>query len=246
MKRFLLVFSTLLTLFLAFADALTDKTMSKISRDTKTYISAECRAQTEQEAYEKALENLSMQISDYMKEHYGALSDAVYLSEVSSLYQRLSSHSEGSRYRVMLYVKKDNLKPMGNKDSALVLAKNDNDNYEAIPMVTHEPIIIRDTVTVVNVVEKPLHPIVSMIMACDTKDAFSTMLTQLRKENKISGAAVYPLSNDYYIAIVSATNKIETFIHVMDNEWTDIATGKIISPSKYNIGFSAYWFTLSN
>lgn len=244
MKRFLFAFIALWSVSFTFADALTDKTMSKIRQDIKTYIWAEDRATTEQEAYDNAMRDLSAQIADYMKAQYGETPDAVYLSDLSSIYQRLSSHRDGSRYHVMLYVKKSDLKPMRNADNAVVLAKNEQNTYEPIPTAKPEPIVVTDTVTVVNVVEKPLNPTVSRIMSCDTKDALSATLTQLRKENKLSGAAVYPLSNDYYLAIVSPSDHVIAYIHVVDGEWTDLSSGKKVSPYAYKIGFTAYWFTL--
>ena len=244
MKRLLFAFILLWSMGFAFADVLTDKTMSKISRDTKTYISADCRATTEQEAYDNAMKELSAQIADYMKSQYGESPDAVYLSDVSSIYQRLSSYLDGSRYRVLLYVKKSDLKPMGNNDNAVVLAKNEQDSYEPIPPVKSEPIVVTDTVTVVNVVEVPLNPTVSRIMSCDTDDSLAKVLTQLCKEGEISQAAAYPLANDYYLAIVSPSNNIIAYIHIVDGKWTDLTTGKKVSPYAYSIGFTAYWFTL--
>lgn len=246
MKRLLVVLIFLVSFNgLMYADVLTDKAMRKISRDTRTYISGESRAATEQDAYDQAMESLSSQISKYMKEKYGETPDAVYLTELSSLYQRLDNRIAENRYRVMIYVKKSDIKPMGSISNAVVLTKNENDTYEAISPTDVKQIVVKDTVTVVDVVEVPLDPTISLLIQHTSKSTFIQALTNLSNENKIGNAAKFPLSDfeDFYVAIIDSFDNVVLYAHVVNGKWLNVANGIEITPNEYK-QYSAYWFTL--
>lgn len=246
MKKYLL--SILFILFAATvvnADILTDKAMSKISRDSKTYLYGDYRGATEQEAYDGALSQLSTKIDDYLKSMYGESPTAVYLPELSSLYHRFDNQIAENRYRVMLYVKKSDIKPMKNADGAIVIAKNDQNVYETIPTSKSEPIVVTDTVEIVTVIEKPINPTVSNLMQHRSKDDITSALTEMVKSHKIREAAKFPIAsiNDYYLAIINSKNEIVMFVHVLNGDWIDLATGDIIDPNNFS-DCSSYWFTL--
>lgn len=176
-KQLFLIFLILAVNCGIHADIITERAMSKIARDRRAYISAECRAATEQEAYDKAFADLSRQIASFLKESEGGSPDAVYLPEVSSMYQRLDSRISDNRYRVFLYVKKADLKPLGNSASAMVLAKTESETYEPVSTSRPDSVVIRDTITQVEVVEVPMAPVISSLTAVKDKDSFIASLT---------------------------------------------------------------------
>lgn len=248
MKRYitLLIFVSTLALWCR-ADINTDRAMSKISRDTKTYISGEGRASTEQEAYDMAMEELSAKITEYYKtELKEQLPDAVYLSNLSTIYDRLTSQLSTNRYRVMLYVKKNHVKALGHTNAGVMLSRGESDNYSVIPTAPSNPIVVNDTIETVKTVIKPLNPTLSAIYQSKTGEGALKILTELKKSNQISRAAIFPLSslNDYYLVVISNTNSVVAIIHFNGTAYTDVVNGEAVDISKYS-DCSAYWFTLS-
>lgn len=247
MKRFvsLITFISIIALWCN-ADINTEKAMSKISRDTKTYISADARAATEQEAYDKAMEQLQDLIVEYYKTDLRApLPDAVYLSQLSTIYDRLTSQLTNSRYRVMLYVKKSDVKALGSANGGVVLSRGESDNYEIVPMSPSEPVVETDTIETVKTVVKPLSPTLSAICQSKTREEISKLLTELRQSNKISGAAIFPLAyfNDFYLVVISPSNSVASLLHYDGNEYSDVMSGDAVDIQKYS-DCLAYWFTL--
>ncbi|MDE7419738.1 MAG: hypothetical protein K2N35_05980 [Muribaculaceae bacterium] len=241
--RFIIIY-ILLSMFCSLrADVNTDRTMSKISRDIHNYLSADCRASTEQEAYDKALELLTEKITSYIQETKKKSPDAVFVPEVASIYQRLDSRISDNRYRVFLYVKKSDLKSLDNSSNAMVIAKTETDSYEIIPY-SQPPVVVTDTVTIVEKIEVPMNPIVANIINNTDYNSLQEALIKMRKEGKVSGAAAFPISSldDFYIAIVRGTS-VTDYIHVEDGRWKDVTTGKDVDPSNYSSS-SAYWFTI--
>ena len=238
----ILLFSSLLY---GYADVNTDKAMNKISRDTKTYISADVRAASEDAAYEEAMHLLSDKIAEYFKSEYKGetMPDAIYLSQLSSIYERLTSQISGNRYRVMLYVKKADLMPMGGSANAVVLSKNDNNNYEVMPSTAPELNVRKDTV--ITVVEKPLDPTLSVIVHQKTQGEMKSLLENFRRTHKISGGAAFPIGkvNDFYVAIIDAKENVVAVLHCQEGKYTNVETGKGVDPKQY-AQCSAYWFTL--
>lgn len=243
-KFILLVCSLIALAFDSKADVTVDRSMSKIGRDTKSYISADCRASSEQEAYDLALEELSRKITSYIHESQKTSPDAVYLPEVSSIYQRLDSKISDDRYRVFLYVKKSDLKPLSDTANAMIMEKKSDETYEVLPIPSPDPIVIRDTVTIVEEKTIPMNPIISQLVGISDRTSFVSSLTDLRKDNKISAAAAFPIANinDFYVALI--INEIVTNIyHVVEGKWIDVRNGNEVNPSNFS-AFSAYWFTL--
>lgn len=231
----------------AAADVNTDKAMAKISRDTKTYISVDVRAATEDAAYNEAMQKLSTQIADYFKtERPGeTMPDAIYLSNLSSIYERMTSKIADNRYRVMLYVKKSDLVPMGGNGNAVVLSKSDNNSYAPLatePQPQPEPIVRTDTV--VTVVNTPMNPTLSQIANLRTRDNLAQTLQTLRKSNHISGAAAFPVANagDFYIAVVDRESVVAV-LHFKNGEYTDIIDAKPVDVGRY-AHCSGYWLSL--
>ena len=245
MKIRFIIICILLSMFcISRADVNTDRTMSKISRDIHNYLSADYRASTEEEAYDKALELLTEKITSYIKEVKKESPDAVFVPEVASMYQRLDSRISENRYRVFLYVKKSDLKSLDNSSNAMLIAKTEDDSYEIIPTYSQPPVVVTDTVTIVEKVEVPMNPIVANIINNTDYNSLQEALIKMRKEGKVSGAAAFPISSldDFYIAIVRGTS-VTDYIHVEDGRWKDVTTGKDVDPSNYSSS-SAYWFTI--
>ena len=228
-----------------YADAITDRAISKISRDTRTYISSDSRGATEQEAYDKALEELSHKISSFVNEEMGDSPDAVYLHDVESLYQRLDSHISDNRYRVFLYVKKSDLKPLGSSSNSMMMARTEDKTYEMVSAKAPETVIVRDTITLVQEVKVPINPVVSFLVGIKDSESFSSALIQLRKDNKVSAAAAFPIANidDFYVAVIR-NGKVIIIMHVDNGRWIDVKNGEEVDPRDYP-SCSAYWFTVS-
>ncbi|MDE7350535.1 MAG: hypothetical protein K2N25_05665 [Muribaculaceae bacterium] len=244
--RFLLLTFLLLGMVsTAYADINTERAMSKIGRDTKTYISSDCRASTEQEAYDNALEDLTRQISSYIAETQKDAPDAVYLQEVASIYQRLDSRISDNRYRVMLYVKKSDLMPLGNSSNSMMLTKTDDETYEVMDVRKPEPTVVRDTLSHVDPVEIPIHPVLSSLALTADRDAFVASLTEMRKEGKISAAAAFPLSSidDFYVAVL-ISDRLTAILNVRNGKWFNAITGNEADPHDYQ-NASAFWFTIT-
>ena len=253
MKRIVLFLILCLPMSLdLFADVNTDRAMSKIARDNKTYISADARAATEQEAYDLAMAKLTEAVADYLKETTGSntMPDAIYLPQMSGIYDRLTNQIGENRYRVMLYVKKADIKPMSNTSGAVVLSKNEDNAYTVLPTTPApqpEPIVVTDTVTIVQVVEKPLDPILSLITSKKTKDEITATIQSLGKAGNLQGAAKFPIDkvNDYYIVVIDKTNNVKAILHCFNGTWTLIPSGEEADLSEYK-NCTAYWFTLSS
>lgn len=252
MKRLISALFLFLSLTLAFADVNTDRTMSKIAHDTKTYISADARAASEQEAYDAALAKLTELVADYLKETSGgnAMPDAIYLPQMSGIYDRLTNHIGDNRYRVMLYVKKSDIKPMSNTSGAVVLSKNEDNEYSVLPTTPTpqtEPVVVTDTVTVVQVVEKPLDPTLSLIASKKTKDEITTTIQSLAQSGNLGGAAKFPIekANDFYVAVIDKNDSVKAILHCLDGQWTLVPSGEEADLNMFK-DCSAYWFTLSS
>lgn len=246
-KQFLcFLFALLPWGFNAWGDGVTDKAMSKICRDTKTYISADVRAATEQEAYDEALNLLTVRITDYFKTLKGEdfMPDAVYLSQLSSHYERLTSAISEKRYRVVLYVKKSDLMPMGDNTGAMVLAKNDYSEYDVVSPVIEEPIVLTDTV--VSIVEKPLNPAISKIASQKKRQELVSLLVSMKKEKEITGAAAFPMGkfNDFFVVIIDEADNVQDFLHFVEGNWIDVLTGETVTIGKDYEHCSAYWITI--
>lgn len=231
-----------------------DKEISKISRDTKNYISAEVRAVSEEEAYQEALKQLTDQVTDYYKSlDEKSMPETVYLSNVSSRFDRLMTHSSDNRYRVLVYVKKSDLRPMGPDSNALILSKNDNNSYSVVTTDQPEPMVITVTDTIVEVVERevPAPRIipkqVSKIASVSSEKEINEMLINMRKANEITGAAAFPISSygNFYVVVINNSNNLETILYFDGNVWTDSLTGTVSNPYIYR-DCKAYWFTLQN
>ena len=245
MKKSILILLIILTsnIFLK-ADVTTEKEMSKISRDSETYLFADVRSSSEEEAYEEALKQLTDKVTDYFQEEEGEnIPDAVYLKNISTQYEKLSSHLSSNRYRVMLYVKKTDLIPIGGKDNAIVLSKNSDNAYQPVATENNESIRIKENDYQES--EKTLPQVISSLMLINNGKDFSEKLVELRKNNQIKGAASFPISaiNDYYIVVIDNLDKVENILHVENGIFKDIKTGKPVDINQY-IKNSAYWFTL--
>lgn len=253
-KYILLIISLLLISVSVYGDILSDKKISQISRDTKNYISAEVRGPSEEEAYQEALRQLTDQVTEYYKTlDDKSMPETIYLSNVSSHFDRLITHSSDNRYRVLVYVKKSDLKPLSSDSNVLILSKNDNESYRMVSSDTQESKVITVTDTIVEVVEKEV-PVprvipkqVSKIALCSSEKEINDILVNMRKVNEISGAAAFPIASygNFYIVVINNSNNLETVLYFDGNNWTDSLTGSAANPNDYR-DCKAYWFTIKN
>lgn len=242
-----IIFLTFLTLFIPFglfADVAKEKEISKILRDSGSYLSADVRAATEEEAYNEALRQLSDKVTDYFRESYsGDIPDGVYLSNLSGHYEKFSSHISNNRYRVVLYIKKSDLMPIGKNTNSVVLTKTKEDTYDIVSEDLPEAVII--TETVVEVVEKPLSPTLSKLAVLSSEKEINEMLVSMRKSNEISGAAVFPIGNigDFYLVVINPSERLEAILYCQAGQWKNVLTGQEVEMDNYK-SCKAYWFTL--
>lgn len=243
MKKSLSFLIISLIAFAANADVSTDKLMTKISRDTETYISADVRATTKEEAYNEAINKLSVLIADYFRsERPGDTPPDVTSLSNNSAINQMSSKIADNRYRVMLYVRKSDLKSAGGSANSLVLSKPDNDSYSPMPKDTPEPQVkTEDGITIRN---KPMDPVLSTLSNVTTRDEIVEKLQSLSKSKDISGAAKFPLShaNNFYLVVLD-NNRVVSILHYCDNGYQDIKTSEPVDISKYS-HCTGYWFTL--
>lgn len=255
MKRYILfIISLLLISVSVYGDILSDKKISQISRDTKNYISAEVRGPSEEEAYQEALRQLTDQVTEYYKTlDDKSMPETIYLTNVSSHFERLITHSSDNRYRVLVYVKKSDLKPLSSDSNALILSKNDNDSYRVVTPEPPEPKVITLTDTIVEVVEKEV-PVprvipkqVSKIALLTSEQEVNDILVNMRKANEITGAAAFPIASygNFYVVVINRSNNLETILYFDGNNLTDAITGSAANPNDYR-DCKAYWFTIQN
>lgn len=245
MKKILLLFLISVTNFGLYTDVNTDKAMAKISHDTKTYISADVRAATEEEAYNEAMNKLSARIADYFRTERPdeTLPDAIYFSNISSICERMSSKIADNRHRVMLYVRKSDLKLIGGTANALVLSKTGNNSYSPVPTETPEPLTIIKIDTAVTVVNKPLDSTLSTLSQLTTRNEIVEKLQALSKSKYISGAAKFPLShaNNFYVVVLEG-DRVVNILHYSNNCYRNIETSDPVDISQYS-HCTGYWFT---
>lgn len=243
--RLIILVCSLLSVMGVMADSETDKLITKILRDTNTYISADVRGATEDAAYTQAMNELSDKIAQYMKEKGLDMPDAIYLSNISNHSERLISQSGANRCRVLVYVKKTDLIPIADSNSA-VLQKNNNNGYslvEASPAAPEKSSAGTGAVTAKTTKELP--PVISRIAKATTQNDVQSLLTDLKKQHAISHAAAFPIGNvnDFYVVVIDKSDTQVAILHCINGEWTNVATGEKANISAYKY-CTAYWFTL--
>lgn len=220
----------------AMADNQTDRLMTKVVRDTNTYITADVRGETEDEAYEQALALLSEKIAAYFKENGKGLPDAVILSNISNQSERLISQSGSNRCRVLVYVKKKDLIPIGEDGSSAMLAKNDNESYSIVQTSASQK---QEKAPVV------ISPALSRIASAKTLQEVQTLLVELKKSKDITGAAAFPIAsvNDFFVVVIDRSQTSVAILHCDAGKWTNATTGEKVNLDSYKY-CTAYWLTL--
>ena len=242
-KLYLVIIATVFNSFCSNADKIIDKEMSKIKRDTETYISADARAATENEAYNMALQMLTTLVADYMKTEYNGLQipDTV----MSGLYDRLTSHADNQRYHVMVYVKKTALKSIGDSKNA----KNNSNTCNVEPVFEKEKLssaVRPDTEPAVEVVQSPLHPTLSLIAAQKNRTELNVTIKSLNRDGKIQGASQFPVGlSRYYVVVVNTEGYLAAILEHDNGTWSNVITETPDNPANYD-NCKAIWFTLSS
>lgn len=226
------------------ADSETDKLISKILRDTNTYISADVRAATEDAAYQQAMTELSDKITAYMKEKGMDMPDAIYLSNISNHSERLISQSGANRCRVLVYINKKDLLPIADTNSA-VLTKNDNDGYSLVQTAVPANTSTANATSSKSGSTTPLPPVLARIAKATTQKEVQTLLVELKKGNAISNAAAFPIANinDFYVVVIDKSDTQVALLRCTGGEWTNAHTGEKANLNAYKY-CTAYWLTL--
>ena len=237
--RFLVLAVMFVSFVSAMADNDTSRMMSKIMRDTNNYISADVRGESEDSAYKEALELLTEKITSYIKEKGMGMPDAVYLSNISNHSERLISQSGSSRCRVVVYVNKKDLFPIGDSSNSAMLSKNDDDKYAL--MTTKTGASEKEETGGGEV----LSPVLSRIAMAKTSKDVQSLLVNLKKENALTGAAAFPMGNatDFYVVVIDRTDTQVALLHCHGGAWTNAVTGNKVDISAYKY-CSGYWLTL--
>lgn len=237
--RFLVLAVMFVSFVSAMADNDTSRMMSKIIRDTNNYISADVRGESEDSAYKEALELLTEKITSYIKEKGMGMPDAVYLSNISNHSERLISQSGSSRCRVVVYVNKKDLFPIGDSSNSAMLSKNDDDKYAL--MTTKTSASEKEETGGREV----LSPVLSRIAMAKTSKDVQSLLVNLKKENALTGAAAFPMANatDFYVVVIDRTDTQVALLHCQGSIWTNAVTGNKVDISAYKY-CSGYWLTL--
>lgn len=241
MKYILVILSMMIGMSVR-ADVNTDKTMADIRRDTKTYISADARASTEDEAYNEAVKRLSAQIVQYFKnERPGEeMPDASYLSGLSSIYERMTSKIDDNRYRVLLYVRKSELMPANNDDNNVLPTKDRS--IIGIPHASEAETQQKSTEAMVTLT--PMNPALTEIMNIPTREQLTNSLQAMRKSGRVSGAAAFPIghADNFYVAVLDG-DRVVRIIRFSEGQYIDISSGAPIDMKKLS-NCTGYWFTL--
>lgn len=242
-KLFLILSGIILACTSAYADLETDKLMSKITRDAKNYISADVRAATEDEAYAKALAELSKKIVNYFESEGKETPNEVFLTRLSSHSERLISQLGNNRCRVLLYVNKKDLFPVDGNDNSVLLSMNKDNRLEVVNSNSNsnKP----NSGSGEKEQTKANHsPVLDKIASCKNASELNTTLKALRAESKIGGAALFPLSSadNFYLVVVDASKQVVAMMHVVDGKYRDLNTGKELNIENYT-NCSAYWIT---
>lgn len=245
LNHILSVVLTVLTIGICRADLQTDKLINKISRDTETYISAECRAGTQKEAYENALADLNRQVAAYMRENNGTPTNTSS-SELSNHYQHLDSQISDNRYRVFMYVKKNDLVCFQDSSSNIAFSSKTDDLVgEAITWGQRKAMLSKEEGIPRKEAGVSWPAVISELAGIKEKEKLVAALTLMRKNQKITGAAAFPVADfeDFYLAIING-DRVTHIIHVLNGKWTDAFSGKVLNPADLSSASSAYWFTL--
>lgn len=240
--RFLILMSFLMSMGIALADTDTNRLMSKIIRDTNNYICADVRGASEDEAYEEALGILAEKITSYYKEKGMGMPDAVYLSNLSNHSERLISQSGSERCRVVVYVNKKDLFPIGDQSNSVMLSKDDKDQYTVMSTSS------KTDGTSAKAEASPkavLSPALSRIAMAKTSKDVQSLLVSMKKENALAGAAAFPVANvsDFYVVLIDRSDTQVALLHCLSGEWTNAVTGEKADMKAYKY-CSGYWLTL--
>lgn len=240
----------------ALADVSVDKQISQIRRDSK-YLWGESRAESEQEARDQALKNLTVKVTEYLNSNDN-MPENVLMSRISSISDCLSTHS--SRWHILVYVKKDDLIAINNNDGVLLTRTQDSNGYQqavAAPIVEEtvaeeiieEPVpetIVEEKVEEPKVEVRPMSPTLSMIATTKNKEELQSTLTTLKKQGRVLGAALFPLSkaNDYYVCVIDPNGNNIGLLHCLDGQWLNAYTNSPVDISTY-VNCNGYWFTIN-
>lgn len=236
-------FLVLAVLFVSFVSAMADndtsRMMSKIIRDTNNYISADVRGESEDSAYKEALEQLTEKITSYIKEKGMDMPDAVYLSNISNHSERLISQSGSSRCRVVVYVNKKDLFPIGDSSNSVMLSKNNEDKYALVSTPTAASGDVKTSD------KRVLSPVLSRIAMAKTSKDVQSLLVDLKKEKSLSAAAAFPIADasDFYVVVIDRSDAQVALLHCLEGEWTNAENSSKVDMKAYKY-CSGYWFTL--
>lgn len=236
MKKFLVNILCVISVFGLYAQTNNDKAIVQITRDN-SYLSADVRAATEEEARSEALSDLSAQVDNYLRTNNLGGS----ARSVESSFRTMTSQISSNRYRVLAYVKKSDLG-----------GSADESGYDSYPveespypekMIEEKGGYGSGTVSSVN---QDFPAAIRELSQIGRGDKVAPRLLELRNDGKIKSAAAFPVANfsDFYVILINPANEVETILHFDGSSWRDILNGNSpVNPGKYK-NYTAFWFTI--
>lgn len=224
MRRILLLL-TLSMPFLCYSDIDTDRTISKIIRDSNTYLSADARESSEKAAYDKAASELMVAINNYYTETQKPEKKISDISELTGKCSQITSKISDTRYRVLLYINKADLTGVKNAQISETAPKDMQSAQETV---------------------KKENPTVAKISKLQTKAEVVEVIKSLHKSKQLTGGASFPIANanDFYVVVIDG-EKVTATLHFKDGQYIDTKNSNIIDITKYS-NCMGYWFTLPN
>lgn len=230
MKRLILCFLLWAIAVNVLADMTTDKQMSEIIRNKKSFIAVDTRTDNVEESRLELTNQLTKLILDYCRNQKTSINtiDDV-LRRYSDNFECIISQTAPSRWHIMMYVPIDLL-------SENNFAKNTADS---------SPTASVSTVDTGNKSENEnfsLPAVVEQVMEASDRGSIDFILKDYAKQGLVT-TGQYPIGmEEYYIVIVNMSGEKEAVIRYKDHEWLNLSTRETVNPSKFN-NCKAVWFS---
>lgn len=239
--------------------------IKNIKSQPDVYIYAEATSQTMEEALDNAKYMLGLNIETWVKQN-----DA---NDVTGCIAKAQNHifkiqsMRGDRYRVFVYVKKDDLMAYTSKDQLVVVPMNNidtphvnlvsiQDNEQLSSSFMDEEhhdfpdanISKQDTTTLENDVQKSSESaIIKDMFSVEETSQIQGFIKQYEALNLIQQFGRYknlPQDHNCYLFVYSKDYRIVAYLYKRDNEYINLQTHSIDNILNYR-GCGAIWFVLN-
>lgn len=243
LRAILSLLAMLVLPFMAFADIDTEREMGRLKKD-KNVIWAEVRAESELAAKTEAMKQLQDKVTDYFTD-MGENPNAVYISQLSTKTQVLTTHTSSNRFRVFVYLYKNNLHPLDDngQTESLVLKRDGAGHLQQLDTTERA-----DTVTLsdTTVVVRTINPVIALLSSAASFTEFRSTLKGLKEKQIVSHSAIFPLSEieDYYVMVFDDRERKVALLHCRDLSWYNALTTEPVNIKDYK-KYTGIWFTLN-